>query len=314
MDGFLIISIFLGFIGLIALFSFFFIVRQQSYVMIERFGKFARTAGPGLQFKTPFVERVAGRISMRVRQLDVEVETKTKDDVFVKLQVSVQYEVMPEKLYEAFYRLSNVSEQIRAYVFDVVRARVPYLKVDDVFSKKEEIAVAVKEELQQTMDDFGYNILKTLVTDIDPDPKVKLAMNEINAATRMRIAAAEKGEADRILKVKAAEADAQSKALQGKGIADQRKAIIDGLRDSVEDFRDHVEGANASDVMMLVLMTQYFDTLKDVAEASGATVMMAPNNPGGLGNIMDQMRESVLQGNFFAGAAKEARTANGSNS
>lgn len=300
--------------GIVSFFLFLstlFVVRQQSVGLIERFGKFHRTVHPGLNIKIPLMDRVVARVNMRVQQLEIDVETKTADDVFVKLKVAVQYSVMPDRVYEAYYRLNNVREQVTAFVFDTVRARVPYLKLDDVFSKKDEIAVAVKDELQSTMDDFGYDILKTLVTDIDPDPKVKLAMNEINAATRMRIAAAEKGEAERILKVKAAQAEAESKALQGKGIADQRKAIIDGLRDSVEEFRHSVEGSKASDVMMMVLMTQYFDTLKEVAEHSNANTLMMSNSPGGVGDIFNQLRQTIIGANIFSDQA-QAGSANAS--
>lgn len=282
------------FIGVLTFFSMFFTVKQQSIAVIERFGKFIRIAQAGLSMKLPFIDRVVARVNLRVQQLDVGVDTKTDDDVFVHMKVSVQYTVMPDKVYDAFYKLSNVNEQVTSFVFDVVRARVPGLKLDDVYSKKDEIADAVKNELQHTMDAFGYSILKALVTDIDPDEKVKIAMNEINAATRMRMAATEKGEADRILKVKAAEAEAQSKALQGRGIADQRKAIIHGLQDSVEEFRNAVAGSTANDVMMLVLMTQYFDTLKEIAEHSKATTIMVPNSPGGLGGLVDQVREVLF--------------------
>ena len=204
-----------------------------------------REAGPGLRVKVPFIDRVAGRMNLRVQQLDVEIETKTEDNVFVQMVVAVQYYVLPEKVYDAFYKLDDATRQITSFVFDVVRARVPKIKLDDVFEKKDEIADIVKTELAQVMEGFGYGILKALVTDIDPDPKVKQSMNEINAAQRMRVAATEKGEADRILRVKAAEGDAQSKALQGRGIADQRQAIVAGLRDSVDEFQKSVPGTTA---------------------------------------------------------------------
>lgn len=280
--------------GVLAVGASLFVVKQQTIGIIERFGRFQRMATAGLNFKIPLVDRVAARVNMRVQQLDVSVETKTDDNVFVKINVSVQYAVRPDRVYEAFYKLNDVHAQITAYIFDVVRARVPSLGLDDVFSKKDEIAVAVREELQLTMSDFGYNIIKALVTDIDPDAKVKQAMNEINYALRMRQAAVEKGEADRILKVKAAEAEAESKALQGKGVADQRKFIIEGLRESVEEFRSTVEGANPQDVMMLVLMTQYFDTLKEVAEHSQTNTIMIPSTPGGLTTLADQIRDSLI--------------------
>ncbi len=280
--------------GFALLRSFVFVVKQQTVALVERLGKFERAATPGLNFKIPLLDSIPARVNMRVQQLDVAVETKTEDDVFVHIQVSVQYMVDPAKVYEAYYKLNNVKEQITSYVFDVVRARVPLLKLDDVFSHKDEIADAVKEELQTTMNEFGYKIIKALVTDIGPDEKVKNAMNEINAATRMRMAAAEKGEADRILKVKAAEAEAQSKELQGRGIANQRKAIIEGLKESVEEFQSSIQGSTAQDVMMLVLMTQYFDTLKEVAENSRTNTIMIPSSPGGLENLTEQIRNAIL--------------------
>ncbi|MBX7153041.1 SPFH domain-containing protein [bacterium] len=285
---------FVAFFFLILLMSSFFVIKQQTVGVIERFGKFHRMARPGLGMKVPIMDKLVARITIRVQQLDVVVETKTQDDVFVHLKVSVQYFVIPEKVYDAYYRLTNVHQQVTSFVFDLVRARVPKLKLDDLFEKKDEIADAVRQELGHTMEEFGYNILKALVTDIDPDAKVKEAMNEINAATRLRMAATEKGEAERILKVKAAEADAQSKALQGKGIADQRKAIIEGLRDSVEQFQQAVEGSTARDVMMLVLMTQYFDTLQSIGEHSQTNTILMPHSPGGLGSIADQIRDAMV--------------------
>jgi regulator of protease activity HflC (stomatin/prohibitin superfamily) len=285
---------FAAFIFFILFMGAFFVVKQQTVGLIERFGKFRRLVQPGLRFKIPIMDNLVARINMRVQQLDVVVETKTADDVFVHLKVSVQYFVIPEKVYEAFYKLSNVHQQITAFVFDLTRARVPKLKLDDLFERKDEIADAVRSELGHTMSEFGYDILKALVTDIEPDSKVKEAMNEINAATRMRMAASEKGEADRILKVKAAEAEAQSKALQGKGIADQRKAIIEGLRDSVEQFQQAVEGSSARDVMTLVLMTQYFDTLQNIGEHSHTNTILMPHSPGGLTAIADQIRDAMV--------------------
>ena len=261
----LLFGIFALTLMMVLVLQFLFTVEQQTAAIIQRFGEYHRVARPGLNIKIPFIDEIAARLSLRIQQLDVRVETKTEDDVFVHVVVSVQYYIPSEKVYDAYYKLSNPHAQITAFVFDVVRARVPKMKIDDLFSKKDEIADAVKEELSHTMNEFGYNILKSLVTDIEPDAKVKLAMNEINAAQRMRIAANEKGEADRILKVKAAEAEAQSKALQGKGIADQRRAIVEGLRESVDDFVASVPGCSAHDVMNLVLMTQYFDTLKAVS-------------------------------------------------
>lgn len=277
--------------------SFFFTVEQQQAALVQRMGKFARVASAGAHFKMPFVENVAGRINLRVQQLDVEVETKTLDNVFVKVVVAVQYFVLPDKIYEAFYKLNNAERQITSFVFDVVRARVPGIKLDDVFEKKDDIADAVKDELTQMMDDFGYGILKALVTDIDPDAKVKEAMNEINAAQRQRVASEEKGEAEKILKVKSAEAEAEAKALSGKGIADQRRAIIDGLRESVDEFQKSIPGASPQDVMNVVLMTQYFDMLKELGAASQNNTIMVPHSPGTVSELGSQIRDSMITAN-----------------
>ena len=279
-----------------------FTVEQQTTAIVQRFGKFVQMAPPGLHFKIPLVDQIAGRVNLRVRQLEVKVETKTEDNVFAHITVAVQYFVVPEKIYEAFYKLSSPEAQITAFVFDVVRARVPRMKLDDLFEKKDEIANAVKDEIAHVMDEFGYGIFKALVTDIDPDHKVKDAMNEINSSMRLRYAATEKGEADRILKVKAAEADAQSKALQGKGIADQRKAIVDGLRVSVEDFRTGVPGSTAQDVMNLVLMTQYFDTLKELGQTSHTNTILIPHSPGYLTDLGEQMRTAMMTASAVNGA------------
>jgi regulator of protease activity HflC (stomatin/prohibitin superfamily) len=269
-------------------------VNQQSAAIVQRFGKFVRVAHSGLNYRTPLIETIAGRINLRVQQLDVKVETKTEDNVFVHVVVAVQYHVLEDKVYEAFYKLANANMQITAFVFDVVRARVPRIKLDDLFEKKDEIADAVKNELSHVMYDFGYGIVKALVTDIDPDSTVKEAMNAINAAQRMRVAANEKGEADRILKVKAAEAEAQSKALQGKGIADQRRAIVDGLRESVDEFQKSIPGTSAQDVMNLVLMTQYFDTLKEIGASSETNTILIPHSPGNLSDLTAQMRTAMI--------------------
>lgn len=276
---------------------FFFIVQQQTVAIVQRLGKFDRLAEAGLHIKVPFIEKVAGTVNLRVQQLDVEVETKTRDNVFVRVIVSVQYYVLADKVYDAFYKLDDPVNQIKAFVFDVVRARVPKIKLDDVFEKKDEIAGAVKNELSQVMDDFGYGIVKTLVTDIDPDAKVKEAMNEINAAQRMRAAATEKGEAEKIMQVKAAEADAEAKALSGRGVADQRQAIVEGLRESVDEFQRTVPGTSPQDVMNLILMTQYFDMLKDIGQSSKANTILLPHSPGHVADVSSQLRDAIITGN-----------------
>ncbi len=290
---------------IVALMLTFFTVEQRTVAIVQRLGKFVREAGPGLNLKIPFIDRVAGRVNLRVQQLDVKIETKTEDNVFVHMVVAVQFYVLPEKVYDAFYKLDDARRQITSYVFDVVRAQVPKIKLDDVFEKKDDIADIVKAQLSQVMEGFGYGILKALVTDIDPDAKVKESMNEINAAQRMRVAATEKGEADRILKVKAAEGDAQSKALQGKGIAEQRKAIVEGLRDSVDEFRKSVPGTTAKDVMNLVLMTQYFDTLKDIGASSRSNTILIPHSPGNLASLTEQLRNAMIEANQTNEASRD---------
>ena len=293
-------------IGLLLLFGFFLIgpfllgfliVKQQTAVVIERFGRFHRIARPGLRWRIPLVDRIATRLPLRIQQLDVKVETKTKDNVFVFVIVSVQYYVIEAKVTDAYYRLQHPELQIRSYVYDVVRARVPGIKLDDVFETKDDIAKAVRDELAQIMDDFGYGIVKALVTDIDPDPNVKASMNQINAAQRLRVAAVEEAEADKIRVVKAAEGEAESKALQGKGIADQRLAIVNGLQESVTDFKENVPGTSAHDVMNLVLMTQYFDTLKDLGDSSKTNTILIPHSPGGMKQISDQLRDAMITAN-----------------
>jgi len=290
-------TLFLFIIIIVFALTGFFTVKQQTAAIVERFGRFKRIAGAGLNFKIPLIDKVAGRISLRVQQLDVRVETKTKDNVFVNVIVSVQYFVIPEKVVDAFYKLQNAEAQITSYVYDVVRARVPNIILDDVFETKDDIAQAVKLELEQIMDDFGYGIVKALVTDIDPDAKVKASMNEINAAQRLRVAAVEQAEADKIRVVKAAEAEAESKALQGKGIADQRTAIVNGLQDSVSEFQGSVIGTSAQEVMNLVLMTQYFDTLKDVGLSSTSNTIMIPHSPSGMNDISEQLRNAMIIAN-----------------
>ncbi|CAN5629645.1 SPFH domain-containing protein [soil metagenome] len=284
-----------------------FTVRQQTSAIVERFGRFKRIAPAGLNFKIPLIDRISGRLSLRVQQLDVRVETKTKDNVFVFVVVSVQYYVLPDKVVDAFYRLQNPQEQITSFVFDTVRARVPLIGLDDLFQMKDDIANAVKTELDAVMDDFGYGIMKALVTDIDPDAKVKASMNEINAAQRQRVAAVEQAEADKIRVVKAAEGDAESKALQGKGIADQRKAIIEGLQESVENFSNVVNGASPQDVMNLVLMTQYFDTIKDVSSSSSTNTILLPHSPSGMHDIGDQLRNAMITANEVSSSTKSKR-------
>lgn len=278
----------------ILIFTGLYTVKQQTIAIIERFGKFTKASKAGLNIKIPLIDQIAGRVSLRVQQLDVQVETKTKDNVFVFVIVSVQYFVPAEKAIDAFYKLQNPTEQITAYVFDTVRARVPAVNLDQLFEMKDDIATAVKEELDTVMDDFGYAIVKALVTDINPDEKVKTSMNEINAAQRLREAAIQQAEADKIRVVKAAEGEAESKALQGQGIANQRKAIIEGLKESVENFSSAVNGVNSQDVMNLVMMTQYFDTIKELGLSGKNSTILIPHGPGGMTDMSDQIRNAMI--------------------
>lgn len=273
-----------------------FTVQQQSAVIVQRFGKFARIYRPGLNFKIPLIEQIAGRVNLRLQQLDVDIETKTKDNVFVKMTVSVQYLIREDKVFDAFYRLQDPHTQIRSFVFDVVRANVPKMTLDEVFENKEDIATAVRTELSDAMDDFGYNIRQTLITDIDPDPKVKQAMNEINTQERLRLAAAQKAEAEYILTVKAAEGEAESKRLQGVGIANQRKEIAQGLSSAVGDFQKEIPSVSPQTVMDLLMVTQHFDMLKDIGAHAGSKVVLIPYSPNAVADLTDQMRNAIFVG------------------
>jgi regulator of protease activity HflC (stomatin/prohibitin superfamily) len=274
--------------------SLIFTVKQQNCAIIERFGKYHRIAKSGLHFKIPIVDRICTKLTLKIQQLNVSVETKTKDNVFVNLVVAVQYRVLPDKVYEACYMLQDPEQQIKAFVFDLVRAQVPLLDLDDVFSKKDDIAIAVKNELEGQMAEFGYGIIKALVTDVNPDANVKAAMNEINTAQRLRIAATEKGETEKIMKIKQAEAEADAAILQGKGIAGQRQAIIEGLGDSVEEFVKQIPGTDPSRVMDMVMMIQYIDTLKEIGGSSKSNVVFVPHTPGNVNELSNQIRETVF--------------------
>jgi regulator of protease activity HflC (stomatin/prohibitin superfamily) len=276
--------------------SGFFQVRTAEAVVIQRMGKFLRVANAGINFKLPWLDQIAGRIDLRVQQLALDVETKTKDNVFVKIPVSVQYHVIPEKVYEAFYKLANPKQQISSYVFNVILGHVPKMILDDAFLQQSDIAIAIKEGLDDVMKTYGYAIDQALVTDIEPDEKVKAAMNDINAAQREQVAATARGEAEKILKVKQAEAEAQSKALQGQGIANQRKAIIEGLKDSVEAFSKAVEGSTPHDVMMLVLVTQYLDTMKEIGANDKSNTIFMSHSPAAIGDLFRQMQEAIMIG------------------
>jgi regulator of protease activity HflC (stomatin/prohibitin superfamily) len=269
-------------------------VATAQVAVITRFGAFKRVAQPGLNWKVPFIDRVAGRVSLRVNQITLTMETKTKDNVFVTIPISVQNRVKPDNVFDAFYKLADPEAQIQSYVEQVILGHVPSMTLDEVFASQAGIAAAVKQELDSDMSGFGYEIVNVLVTDIVPDQKVKSAMNDINAAQREQVAANARGEAEKILVVKKAEAEAESKALQGQGIANQRKAIIEGLQTSIESFRTVVGGSSTSEVMQLVLVTQYFDTLKSISENDKTNTLFLSHSPGAVQEISDQILQSML--------------------
>ena len=288
--------------GLIILFASFFTVKQQTGAIIERFGKFQSIRQSGLQLKIPLIDRIAGRLSLKIQQLDVLIETKTLDDVFVRLKVSVQFKVIKLKVYDAFYKLDYPHDQITSYVFDVVRAEVPKMKLDDVFVKKDDIAIAVKSELNQAMMDYGYDIIKTLVTDIDPDAQVKEAMNRINASEREKIAAQFEGDAARILIVEKAKAEAESKRLQGQGIADQRREIARGLEESVEVLNK--VGINSQEASALIVVTQHYDTLQSIGQETNSNLILLPNSPQAGSTMLNDMVASFTASNQIGEAMK----------
>ena len=287
------------------LFFTFFIVKQQSAAVVERFGKFVSVRQSGLQIKIPIIDSVAGRLSLRIQQLDVVVETKTKDDVFVKIKVSVQFKVIKEKVYDAFYKLDNPGDQITSFIFDVVRAEVPKLILDDVFLKKDDIAIAVKSELQDAMTEYGFQIIKTLVTDIDPDAQVKESMNRINASEREKVAAQFEGEAQKILIVEKAKAEAESKRLQGQGIADQRREIARGLEDSVKVLNG--VDINSQEASALIVVTQHYDTLQSVGAESNSNLILLPNSPQAGSEMLNNMVASFTASNQIGEEMKKAR-------
>jgi len=287
----------LAILFLTIVFGSFFTVRTAEVAIITRFGKFLRVADPGLNWKMPYFDSVTGLVSLRVNQITLTMETKTKDNVFVTIPISVQNRVRPEKVYDAYYKLSDPVAQIKSYVEQVILGHVPGMTLDEVFASQSSIAAAVKLELDADMATFGYEIVNVLVTDIVPDQKVKSAMNDINAAQREQVAANARGEAEKILVVKKAEAEAESKALQGQGIANQRRAIIEGLSTSIEGFQKALGEATAQDVMQLVLITQYFDTLKSIGESDKTNTLFLSHTPGAVQSISEEIMQSMIAAN-----------------
>ena len=301
----------LAILVLFVVFGSFFTVATAQVAVVTRFGAFKRVAQPGLNWKVPFIDRVAGRVSLRVNQITLTMETKTKDNVFVTIPISVQNRVKAEKVFDAFYKLADPEAQIQSYVEQVILGHVPSMSLDEVFASQSGIAAAVKKELDSDMSEFGYEIVNVLVTDIVPDAKVKSAMNDINAAQREQVAANARGEAEKILVVKKAEAEAESKALQGQGIANQRKAIIDGLQSSIEQFQKVVGDASTSQVMQLVLVTQYFDTLKSIGETDRTNTLFLSHAPGSVKDISEQIMQSMIGAHAAGGGSPAVKEAGG---
>ena len=290
--------------------AFYFIIRsimiipeRQSWV-IQRLGKFNRIAQPGFKLRIPIIESVASKENLRIQQLDVDVETKTNDDVFVILKISVQYRIIGNKVYEAFYELDDPHGQIASYIFDEVRAEVPKLPLDDVFARKDDIAIAVRDNISAQMEQYGYKIVKTLITDINPDELVKASMNKINAATREKEAAIQEAEAEKIRIVKRAEAEADSKRLSGEGIAKQRLEIVRGFKESVEDFQKALQEVDPQEIMQFVLMTQYFDTLTAIGANENNNTVMVPHTPGGMKDFQQQIIEGTFIGKELSNSKK----------
>lgn len=279
------------FLGLIVLFASFFTVKQATAAIVERLGKFHSVRHSGLHLKIPFLDQVAKRMNLRIQQLDVIIDTKTLDNVFIRMKVSVQYQVIKEQVADAFYKLENPENQITSYVFDVVRAEVPKLKLDDVFVRKDDVAIAVKGELQEAMQSYGYDIIKALVTDIDPDEQVKHAMNRINAAEREKTAAEYESEAQKIRIIAVAKAEAESKKLQGQGIADQRREIAKGLEESVKMLND--AGINAQEASALIVVTQHYDTLHSIGANNRSNLVLLPNSPSAASSMLNDLVVSM---------------------
>ena len=294
MTPLLIFAAIVGVVVLFLLVTGLFTVNQQTRAIVERFGKYHAIAPPGLNFKVPIIDRISGRVTHRVRELEIKVESKTRDDVFVDLLIAVQFYVQEsdDAVLAAHYKLMNPHQQISSYVFDTVRALVPDMLVDHVFSEKEKIAQAVKERLEDTMQQFGYTIIQSLVNDIQPDAKVKAAMNQVNASARMKEAAKNEAEAQKIRTIAEAEAEARAKELQGVGIARQRLAIANGLKESVEACAE--AGISPEEATKMVLLTQHYDTVTSVGAHSKSTIMMIPYTPDGMSQVGDQITQALL--------------------
>ncbi|WP_314677105.1 SPFH domain-containing protein [uncultured Streptococcus sp.] len=275
------------------LISMLYVVRQQSVAIVERFGRYQKIATSGIHMRLPFgIDKIAARIQLRLLQSEIVVETKTKDNVFVMMNVATQYRVNEQNVTDAYYKLMRPEAQIKSYIEDALRSSVPKLTLDELFEKKDEIALEVQHQVAEEMTTYGYIIVKTLITKVEPDAEVKQSMNEINAAQRKRVAAQELAEADKIKIVTAAEAEAEKDRLHGVGIAQQRKAIVDGLAESIAELKEANVGMSEEQIMSILLTNQYLDTLNTFA-AKGNQTLFLPNNPNGVDDIRTQILSSL---------------------
>ena len=279
------------------LISMLYVVRQQSVAIVERFGRYQKIATSGIHMRLPFgIDKIAARIQLRLLQSEIVVETKTKDNVFVMMNVATQYRVNEQNVTDAYYKLMRPEAQIKSYIEDALRSSVPKLTLDELFEKKDEIALEVQHQVAEEMTTYGYIIVKTLITKVEPDAEVKQSMNEINAAQRKRVAAQELAEADKIKIVTAAEAEAEKDRLHGVGIAQQRKAIVDGLAESIAELKEANVGMSEEQIMSILLTKQYLDTLNTFA-AKGNQTLFLPNNPNGVDDIRTQILSALKTDN-----------------
>lgn len=297
-----------GIIGLLILFTVlgsFFTIQTQQAAVIQRFGKFERVATAGLNFKYPWIDSIVALVDLRIQQFSAIIETKTKDNVFVKIPVNVQYFIIPESVENAFYKLSNPKAQIESYVYNVILGHVPSMNLDDVFLQQAEIAVDVKTQLEASMKPFGYGISKVLITDVIPDDRVKASMNSINAALRDQEAAKAQGEAKRILLVAQAEAEKQAKILQGEGIAGEREAVARGLEKSILEIKGAVPGVSETDILAILALTQHYDTLKAIGASDHSNTILVPHTPDAVGALMAQLRNTFAVSSVMGQSATQ---------
>ena len=282
------------FLAILLLISSIYVVRQQSVAIIERFGRYQKTSSSGMNFRIPFgIDKIAARVQLRLLQSDIVVETKTQDNVFVTMNVATQYRVNENNVTDAYYKLMRPESQIKSYIEDALRSSVPKLTLDELFEKKDEIALEVQKQVAEEMSTYGYIIVKTLITKVEPDGEVKKSMNEINAAQRKRVAAQELAEADKIKIVTAAEAEAEKDRLHGVGIAEQRKAIVDGLADSIKELKGANVELTEEQIMSILLTNQYLDTLNNFADKQGNNTIFLPANPDGVESIRTQILSAL---------------------